>query len=81
VFSALEGNIENTLAKLKNKLDEQIREIDAFAREQLQLARNHIEEDSKRAKAALVELAGFIQMFQEVTNVWDNLIKPIQLAS
>jgi len=81
VFSALEGNIENTLAKLKNKLDEQIKEIDAFAREQLQLARNHIEEDSKRAKAALVELAGFTQVFQEVTNVWDNLIKPIQLGS
>jgi len=81
VFSALEGNIENTLAKLKNKLDEQIREIDAFAREQLELARNHIEEDSKRAKAALVELAGFTQVFQEVTNVWDNLIKPIQLGT
>jgi|GEM_PF-2025507 len=81
VFSALEGNIENTLAKLKNKLDEQIREIDAFAREQLQLARNHIEEDSKRAKMALVELAGFTQVFQEVTNVWDNLIKPIQLGT
>ncbi|AEG46209.1 MULTISPECIES: dynamin family protein [unclassified Hydrogenobaculum] len=81
VFSALEGNIENTLAKLKNKLDEQIKEIDAFAREQLELARNHIEEDSKRAKMALVELAGFTQVFQEVTNVWDNLIKPIQLGS
>jgi coenzyme F420-reducing hydrogenase alpha subunit len=81
VFSALEGNIENTLAKLKNKLDEQIKEIDAFAREQLELARNHIEEDSKRAKAALVELAGFTQVFQEVTNVWDNLIKPIQLGT
>jgi len=81
VFSALECNIENTLAKLKNKLDEQIREIDAFAREQLELARNHIEEDSKRAKTALVELAGFTQVFQEFTNVWDNLIKPIQLGT
>ncbi len=79
VFSALESNIENTLSKLKRKLDEQIREIDAFAKEQLELAKNHIEEDTKRAKAALVELAGFTQVFQETTNVWDNLIKPLQL--